>query len=304
MSIHLARDGSALGIFSGSEVREGLASGRFRPDDLAWREGMPAWTPLSSWPEFAAAAPAAATVAASASEPSELPWEITPGLRSLFKSAWLSVARPAVLTHARLRPGSVFAAAYLAVAILFVPVLLLVPMGAEAERIVATRFAEEMVTNGNPQLAEAGQKILEEMQRQATAGGVAMLCGGACTLVLYPLFCGLAGLLLWPALRLQGIKADIARVILAAILLGALVRLVCFPLFLGASLLGLAVPALGILASLAFALIAFGLSCRVQGAALGVSGWRVCFAWVILGACFCGCCCCCCGFLGAMAGGR
>lgn len=53
MSIHLARDGSALGIFSESEVREGLAASRFFLTDLAWREGMPAWTPLSTWPEFA-----------------------------------------------------------------------------------------------------------------------------------------------------------------------------------------------------------------------------------------------------------
>ena len=53
MNIHLARDGSALGIFTADEVRAGLESGRFRRDDLAWREGMPAWTALSTWPEFA-----------------------------------------------------------------------------------------------------------------------------------------------------------------------------------------------------------------------------------------------------------
>ena len=55
MEIHLARDGSALGIFTEAEVREGLAAGRFRPSDLAWRQGMPTWTPLAGWPEFAGA---------------------------------------------------------------------------------------------------------------------------------------------------------------------------------------------------------------------------------------------------------
>jgi hypothetical protein len=59
MEIHLARDGSSLGIFTEAEVREGLAAGTFRGSDLAWRQGMDAWAPLGEWPDFAGvAAPA------------------------------------------------------------------------------------------------------------------------------------------------------------------------------------------------------------------------------------------------------
>ena len=52
MEIHIARDGSALGVFPEQEVREGLASGRFVASDLAWRPGMATWSPLGDWPEF------------------------------------------------------------------------------------------------------------------------------------------------------------------------------------------------------------------------------------------------------------
>ena len=307
MNIHLARDGSALGVFTEGEVAEGLKSGRFRSDDLAWREGMPAWTPLSTWPEFGAAIPSSPASGTSASSPSELPWEVAPGLKSLFRSAWLAVTHPEVLTNSRLGAGSVFAAAYLVVAILFIPALALVPMGAKAERVVVTKFAEEMVTQGNPQFVEIGQKVLEEMQKQESAGYGVMLCSGACLLVLYPLLCGLTGLLLWPGLRLVGAKVAFDRTLVAAILVGALVRLACFPLVLAVTLMSVPAPALGILAGLAVALLSFGLVCRAHGAALGTSGWRVFFAWVLLGTFFCLSCCCCItmiSLLGIAAGGR
>ena len=45
--IHLARDGANLGSFSEAEVQEGLKTGRFRPTDLAWKEGMAEWRPLT-----------------------------------------------------------------------------------------------------------------------------------------------------------------------------------------------------------------------------------------------------------------
>lgn len=61
MEIHVARDGSALGVYSPDEVRSGLADGRFRASDLAWRAGMAAWTPLAEWPEFASVPSAAPT---------------------------------------------------------------------------------------------------------------------------------------------------------------------------------------------------------------------------------------------------
>jgi hypothetical protein len=50
--IHIARDRQALGQFSPEEVSEGLASGEFLPTDLAWREPMETWKPLSEFTDL------------------------------------------------------------------------------------------------------------------------------------------------------------------------------------------------------------------------------------------------------------
>ncbi len=52
MQTHVARNSAQLGIFSSEDIIAGLQSGRFLASDLAWREGMSAWTPLGDWPEF------------------------------------------------------------------------------------------------------------------------------------------------------------------------------------------------------------------------------------------------------------
>lgn len=51
--MHVNRGGTNLGTFSEEEVRAGLRAGRFVGTDLGWREGMPAWKPLSQFAEFA-----------------------------------------------------------------------------------------------------------------------------------------------------------------------------------------------------------------------------------------------------------
>jgi hypothetical protein len=50
--IHISRDRQALGQFSPEEVAEGLASGEFLPSDLAWREPMETWKPLSEFTDL------------------------------------------------------------------------------------------------------------------------------------------------------------------------------------------------------------------------------------------------------------
>ena len=52
MQIHVARNSAQLGIFAPEEIVAGLQSGRVLASDLAWREGLPAWTPLGDWAEF------------------------------------------------------------------------------------------------------------------------------------------------------------------------------------------------------------------------------------------------------------
>jgi hypothetical protein len=80
--IHVNRGATSLGAFPEEEVREGLRTGRFASSDLGWREGMPAWKPLSQFSEFAAAAPTAPPPQIGATSTSEtvaarsgLPWE-------------------------------------------------------------------------------------------------------------------------------------------------------------------------------------------------------------------------------------
>ena len=52
MQIHVARNSAQLGVFAPEEIIAGLQAGRFLASDLAWRDGMPAWTPLGDWSEF------------------------------------------------------------------------------------------------------------------------------------------------------------------------------------------------------------------------------------------------------------
>lgn len=47
MKIHLNRSGQSLGQFTPEEVRTGFLEGKFTGTDLAWRDGMPSWRPLS-----------------------------------------------------------------------------------------------------------------------------------------------------------------------------------------------------------------------------------------------------------------
>jgi hypothetical protein len=47
MQYHIGRNGSQLGSFPEEEIRSGLQNGTFLPEDLAWKEGMPEWQPLS-----------------------------------------------------------------------------------------------------------------------------------------------------------------------------------------------------------------------------------------------------------------
>jgi hypothetical protein len=78
--IHIARNRQALGQFSPQEVSEGLASGEFLPTDLAWREPMETWKPLSEFDDLPAAVapltpPALPQVPEAPEVPVEPAWE-------------------------------------------------------------------------------------------------------------------------------------------------------------------------------------------------------------------------------------
>ena len=46
MAIYLSENNQQVGPFEDAEILSSLAAGRRSPEDLAWREGMPAWVPL------------------------------------------------------------------------------------------------------------------------------------------------------------------------------------------------------------------------------------------------------------------
>lgn len=50
--IHINRDRKTLGKFNEQEVADGLKSGKFLPTDLAWRDPMPTWEPLSTFTDL------------------------------------------------------------------------------------------------------------------------------------------------------------------------------------------------------------------------------------------------------------
>lgn len=57
MQIHIGRSGQQLGAFSLQEIRDGLATGRFLSNDLAWHEGLNDWMPLEALPILQSAPP-------------------------------------------------------------------------------------------------------------------------------------------------------------------------------------------------------------------------------------------------------
>ena len=112
MQIHVARNSAQLGVFSPEEIHAGLASGRFLAADLAWREGMPTWTPLGDWSEFRGAgmpppSPSGSSFVPGATDesaPAMPSWERNASLAN-FVATIKEVALDPVRTFANLRDG-------------------------------------------------------------------------------------------------------------------------------------------------------------------------------------------------------
>jgi hypothetical protein len=106
MQIHVARQQQQLGVFAAEDIVAGLASGRFLASDLAWREGMPAWTPLGDWAEFrGAGVPSSPSGHAQAADLPAMPsWESGASVGN-FIATIKEVALDPVRTFANLRDG-------------------------------------------------------------------------------------------------------------------------------------------------------------------------------------------------------
>lgn len=289
MEIHVARDGSALGIFSPDEVRAGLAEGRFRGSDLAWRAGMPTWTPLAEWPEFGSVTSFAKVAEAGVAG---IEWETRPSVGSLLRGIRMMVVRPAELAAAKLGFGRSLGGAYLALLVGLIPFVGLVILNQKVEplqREVLVTLAESF----NPDVAAGMREGLEAESNDPDAPGpVAMLCGVTCVLAVLPLLVALLGLVQWPFLRLLGVKVPVERAASAEMLSFIWLFMAILPVSLLVSAFALVSPGasllLGLLLQLAFLL----LQVRALGHSLRCGFWRALGAKLLLFLTFCACCCC------------
>ena len=89
--IFVNRDRQSLGQFTEEEISSGLGSGRFLPSDLAWKEGMESWQPLSSFaglvpPSAVSVTPVPPPVLQSGPAPALHPGKID--FNECFSAAW------------------------------------------------------------------------------------------------------------------------------------------------------------------------------------------------------------------------
>ena len=288
MEIHVARDGSALGVYSPDEVRSGLADGRFRASDLAWRAGMAAWTPLAEWPEFASVPSAAPTASVS---PAGAEWEARLSLGSLFRGMAATVLAPTVLAGARLGFGRSLGAAYLAILIGLVPFTGLVLLNQQVEPLQMEVLAE-IAESFSPAFAEGFRDGFREEQGGEQPGAGIMACVSVCMLSVLPLFVALLGLLQWCFYRLLGVPASVERVVSGGVLVATWMGVVLLPVSIVVSSLAFVSPGLSLLAGLFLQLVGLLLYSRAMGHALGCGFWRALGAQLLLFLLCCACLCC------------
>lgn len=157
--IHLNRDRKNLGQFTPDEVAEGLATGRFLATDLAWREGMETWQPLSTFtdlparpveplPDFPLEPVVDAVPAPDAAGP--FPWERAAEI-GIFSALWetlsLTLGSPRKL-FARLSPTPSMRAAYL----FYLPLAVVAFSIYSAEMLVFLKYFLASIAT-NPELA-------------------------------------------------------------------------------------------------------------------------------------------------------
>jgi len=109
MKIHLSRAGQSLGQFTPEELRAGYGDEKFVPADLAWRDGMASWRPLSEViDELAPAGDEVAMVVGPAVVEDGPPWECRGErgvLAALLETIRLFLLEPTMAFTAMRRTG-------------------------------------------------------------------------------------------------------------------------------------------------------------------------------------------------------
>jgi hypothetical protein len=280
MQIHVARHSAQLGVFTSEEITAGLRSGRFLAADLAWRDGMPAWTPLGDWPEFRPTTTPASPSALTAESPvaSTIPWEQGKSLGSFFATIKLAVANPAALSTGRFAFGDWLVFCYLALAF-SLPFQAIHLAIAEDPNQALGNFLKGL---SYPEVQAIADQMLKSPPAPLWASGAGLVGGLAFAPLMYAFF----ALLHWVGQRVFRLRIAVERTVSATLLVsGALILLMApFQLLAFSFVAQLALSAL-------FLIPACILYFRALGAATGVNPWAQfgisCFVWSVL------CCCCC-----------
>lgn len=300
MQIHVIRNTVRLGVCSAEEIVEGLKSGRFAASDLAWREGMVAWTPLGEWREFGGfGSPLSAGPSVSAPPPigPALPWEEARSFSSAFFTLGQVVRRPAdVLAAARLPLVSTLLLAW--ILLLAASVFSIAGGYLHAEHLAeamrssgaqAMEIAEKMQGPLRALFAEFGGYLADTPPKSflQVTGQVLLTVAAA------PLMYLLLGVLQWFGLRLLGLcgmkscrTPELGRTLVAGLLGHAFFSASYAPLAL-LTPNGLAYN-FGLQACTVLGAVLY---CRVLGGALRVNPWAVLLSAVLLYGATAFCCC-------------
>ena len=280
MQIHVARNSAQLGIFASEEIIAGLQSGRFLASDLAWRDGMPAWTPLGDWSEFRGVGVPSSPGAAIADAPaaSTIPWEQGKSFGSFFATLKMAIANPSSLSTGRFAFGDWLVFCYVGV---------LVALPFQLINVVAfgdknAQVAEWLRSLNIPELSKA----TEQMARAEPAPVWATLFGAAMGLAIAPLIYAFFALLHWVGQRIFRYQVSVERTVAASLLVTATMAVTLAPI----QLIGFNFTVQMVLSALL--LIPVGVVYfRALGAATGIAPWAQfgisSFVWFVL------CCCCC-----------
>jgi hypothetical protein len=277
MQIHVARQQQQLGVFAAEDIAAGLSSGRFHATDLAWREGMAAWTPLGDWPEFRGVGVPASPDSA-APPASTIPWEQGKSLGSFFATIKAAIQDPSSFASGRFAFGDWLSFCYVGV-LLSLPFQLFSLLAFGDKNAQVGQFLERL---NIPELNEAAQQMI-----QAQPAPVAFtLIGAVMGLAFAPLVYAFMGVLHWLGQRVFRYQVPLERTVAATLLVTAAVVVLMAPLqLLGFSLTAQMLVSLVVLVPVCVAYY------RALGAATGISPWAQfgisCFVWFVL------CCCCC-----------
>jgi hypothetical protein len=313
MQIHVARNSAQLGIFSSEEIIAGLQSGRFHASDLAWRDGMAAWTPLGDWPEFrltgVPASPGAATVPGEAVlvlGETTFPWEISKSPSSAYASFVSLFRNPdAVLANARLEFFPTLQLVWIILLAASVFSIIGGVIHAEAVAQAMRTAGDQMVTSahkiGGP-LGEAFARLAEYYTNTKAKGPGEVVLQVLLMVAVIPLYYLLIGLLQWVGLRLLGLfgvksckTVELGRTVAASMLGHVLLGAVLCPVALLA-------PQSGVLQIGSIILFILGavIYFRAVGGALRIDPWTAFGSAALLLVATTCCCCSCCGLFAGL----